>query len=184
VGEAKRPDPVSLVAAIFSARREWFGDVEERLTELYGPVALRSEVFAFDHTDYYAASMGTDLHKVLVAFEDLIDPVALAAVKHETNSLEADLARRSVDGPTRPVNVDPGYVSASKFVLATTKDCSHRVYLGRGIFAEVTLHYTRGDFVPWPWTYPDYHDRVCRDFLVRVRRWYLARLHAMGSSLP
>ena len=169
-----------LVAAVFSARPELFDEVETRLAARYGPIALRSDVFVFDHTDYYTASMGAGLDKYLIGFQDLIDPGELAAIKRQTNALEADLQRREASGPDRPVNVDPGYVSAGKFVLATTKDYSHRVYLGRGIYAEVTLQYTKGDFVPWPWTYPDYRERVCRDFLLEARQWYLA--HVKGHA--
>ena len=168
------------MAAVFGARPELLDQVETRLADRFGPIALRSDVFVFDHTDYYTAAMGSDLQKYLIAFEDLIEPERLAAVKHDTNALESDIARQADATPPRPVNVDPGYVSASKFVLATTKDYSHRVYLSRGIYAEVTLQYTKGDFVPWPWTYPDYRTRACRDFLLRARQWYLARLRDPG----
>ena len=171
-----------LVAAVFGARPELFEEVETRLVERYGPIGLRGDLFAFDHTDYYTPSMGPDLRKYLIGFQYLVDPEHLAAVKQDTNALEAGFAGRGGSGPVRPVNVDPGYVSASKFVLATTKDYSHRVYLRHGIYAEVTLHYTKGDFVPWPWTYPDYRSRAVRDFLCQARQWYLGRLNAQAHG--
>ena len=165
-----------LVAAVFGASADLLARVEARLADHFGPVALRSDVFAFDQTDYYTASMGPNLRKYLIAFRDLVSPDELASTKRWTNALEAEVGSQVVSGVSRPINVDPGYVSAGKFVLATTKDYSHRLYLGRGVYAEVTLHYTKGDFVPWPWTYPDYRTRLCRDFLVHARQGYMKRL--------
>ena len=62
------------------------------------------------------------------------------------------------------------YVVSSKLVLATTKDHAHRLYLGGGIYAECTLRWFQGDFVPWEWTYPDYRTEHYRDFFAAVRR--------------
>ena len=56
----------------------------------------------------------------------------------------------------RRVNLDPGYLLLSRLVLSTFKDFAHRIYLGRGVFAEVTLIFREGSFRPLPWTYPDY----------------------------
>ena len=67
------------------------------------------------------------------------------------------------------VNIDPGYVTLSKLVLATTKDYSHRIYIGKGIYGEVTLQYTKGTFTPFPHTYPDYQTRIAIEFFNQVR---------------
>ena len=82
----------------------------------------------------------------------------------------------SPGAPERPVNLDPGYVSSGKLVLATTKDQPHRVYLGRGIYAECTLRWRRGGFEPWEWTYPDYASEGHREFFGRVRTAYRRKL--------
>ena len=93
-------------------------------------------------------------------------------IKRQTNELEWTLAREE----RRRVNVDPGYVSLGKVVLASTKDHAHRLYLGQGIYGEVTLTYQHGHFRPWPWTYPDYaSDRYCTLF-DEIRRHYRAQL--------
>ena len=78
----------------------------------------------------------------------------------------------------RRVNLDPGYVDQAKLVLATTKDRQHRLYLGRGIYGEVTLRFTGGRFEPWEWTYPDYRTPEYRVFFETVRRRYRQQLAA------
>jgi hypothetical protein len=106
-----------------------------------------------------------------VTFGRLVDPADLAAIKQQTNDLEWSLAQ----GEHRRVNIDPGYVSLGKLVLASTKDHGHRLYLGWGIYGEVTLTYQQGRFRPWPWTYPDYaSDRYCTLF-GEIRKRYKAQ---------
>ena len=58
----------------------------------------------------------------------------------------------------RKINIDPGYMTLAKVVLASRKNYSHRIYLGRGVFAEVELFYKDGIFNAMPYTYPDYRD--------------------------
>jgi hypothetical protein len=61
-------------------------------------------------------------------------------------------------------------------VLATTKDYSHRIYLGQGIYAEVTLRYRRGAFHPWEWTYPDYGSPRYLEIFAHIRDIYAGQL--------
>src|SRR5262249_9136900 len=86
------------------------------------------------------------------------------------------LARSGAYSEPRPLNLDPGYLVLGKFLLATTKDQSHRVYLRDGIFAEVTLRYHAGRFEPWPWTYADYRQPQVHEFLQQARAYYGRRL--------
>jgi hypothetical protein len=123
-------------------------------------------------TRYYEPSMGSGLQKVLWAFRDLVDPARLPDIKHATGALEQALAAEARFPEARPVNLDPGYLVLGKFVLATTKDQAHRLYLRDGIFAEVTLHYHAGAFRPWPWTYADYRLDEVIAFLGKARAYY------------
>ncbi len=120
--------------------------------------------------------MGPGLTKQLLVFRDLVDADCLPAVKRHTNALEAELAASGTFGEVRPLNLDPGVLMLGKFLLATTKDQSHRVYLRDGIFAEVTLRFEAGAFEPWPWTYADYREPAVRDFLKEARDFYRLRL--------
>jgi hypothetical protein len=162
--------PSLLVIAVFGRRADALTRAESRLEEAFGPIALASPTYCFNQTGYYEPSMGPDLRKRLSAFAVPVDPARLSELKQRTNALERELAEAFSE--PRPVNVDPGLLSLGKFVLATTKDQAHRIYLRDGIFAEVTLRYQDGAFAPWPWTYADYRLPLVREFLGEARRLY------------
>jgi hypothetical protein len=176
MGHASDHYPVLLFLAAFSRHDQALQWARQRSSEAWGDVALSSEVLPFNFTDYYEPSMGAGLKKVLLAFEGLIDPAQIAALKHQTNQWEDDYRRISGHPEARPLNLDPGYVTYAKLVLATTKDRDHRIYLGRGIFAEVTLHYQRGrGWISRDWTYADYRSDDYHDFLTRCRAYLRGR---------
>jgi hypothetical protein len=176
--------PVLLVVAAFSRHAAALDWGRGRLERAYGPVALAGEPFDFHHTAYYEASMGPGLRKCLFAFRDLVAADALPTVKLHTNSLEAELAGTGTYPEPRPLNLDPGVLTLGKFLLATTKDQAHRVYLRDGIFAEVTLRFEAGAFEPWPWTYADYRAPAVRDFLRQARDFYRERLREGAPCGP
>ena len=74
------------------------------------------------------------------------------------------------------VNLDPGYMLHERFVLASGKNFSHRIYVGRRIYADLTLIYTKGRFQTLPWTYPDYTEQNMLTYLEQVRKKYVADL--------
>ena len=111
-----------------------------------------------------------------LAFRDLVAPERLAEIKLRTNALEQELASAGAFPEPRPLNLDPGLLTLGKFLLATTKDQAHRVYLRDGVFAEVTLRYEAGAFEPWPWTYADYRQPAVLAFLKDARAYYQKRL--------
>jgi hypothetical protein len=176
MADPRPPLPVLLVVAAFSRHGELLQAARRRLEEFYGPVALESRPYVFDQTRYYEKSMGADLLKQLWAFAELVAADRLPEIKRATNSLERDLGGGYAEA--RPVNLDPGYLALGKFVLATTKDQAHRLYLRDGIFAEVTLHYQGGAYRPWPWTYADYRLTEVAAFLGEAREFYRGRLTA------
>jgi len=158
-----------MVAGLLARGEEGFGPAQEGLVRLLGPVDLCSPTFPFEFTTYYEAEMGAHLMRRFLAFEVVADPGGLAVCKERTNDLEAALSRRASHPHRRVVNIDPGYVDMARLVLATTKDYSHRLYIGRGIYAEVTLCYRGGRFEANPWTYPDYRSEPYRAFFEAVR---------------
>ncbi len=141
-----------------------------------GSILARSDVFDFGITNYYEKQMGTGLKKQLIAFSSLSDPGLLADWKHRTNRIEQKIAADASCDIQRPVNIDIGYLSKDKFVLATTKDASHRIYLGRSMYAEVTLTYTKKSYREHPWTYPDFRQEDYISFFNRLRNIYLEKL--------
>ncbi|MEW5898113.1 MAG: DUF4416 family protein [Bacillota bacterium] len=166
MGQIRAVSPVKLLAGLITADLSLLEAVKERLEKEWGPVDSESDVMDFTYTRYYEAEMGSPLYRRFLSFQKLIDPGTLAEKKVFTNSLESEFARA---GGKRTVNIDPGYLAPAKLVLATTKDRSHRIYLGQGIYAEVTLLYYRGKFEPLPWTYPDYRTEAYREYFARVR---------------
>ena len=165
-------EPVLLIVAAFSRHPDALAWAREQLETSHGPVTLASSPFSFHHTGYYTATMGPELRKQLLVFRDLIPPESLADVKLRTNALEQALAESGRFPDARPLNLDPGILDLGKFMLATTKDQVHRIYLRDGIYAEVTLFYRAGAFEPWPWTYADYREPDVRVFLDEARMYY------------
>ena len=172
MGKIKQPRPVKLIVSVFTGDIDLLALARAALVEGFGEIDYESERLPFDHTDYYEAEFGPNLQRQIFSFAELLPPDRLALVKCRTNQLEQ---RWVVDG-RRQVNLDPGYVSLGKLVLATTKDYTHRVYLGQGIYAEVTLHYRRGSFWSWEWTYPDYASERYLQIFDHIRDVYVAQL--------
>jgi hypothetical protein len=186
MGKAAVARPVKLIVSAFASTDALLQQARQRLAAAYGLVDVESDLLPFAHTSYYDAEFtdmpdtgdppdpgGSALVRRIWSFEPLIDPGALAAIKLSTNDLERGWATNG----RRRVNLDPGYVSLAKLVLATTKNHGHRVYLRDGIYAEVTLRYRDGTFSPWPWTYPDYATAAYCALFGRIRRRYVAQLH-------
>lgn len=172
MGTAREADPVKLIASLFSGDLSLLAATRVMLVRLFGPTDFESDMLTFDHTDYYTPEFGPGLQRQILAFEQLVSPADLPAIKHQTNELEWSLA----EGEERRVNIDPGYVSLGKMVLASTKDHAHRLYLGQGIYAEITLTFQRGRFRPWPWTYPDYASNYYCAMFDRIREGYKDQL--------
>ena len=176
MGAIQPPSSVLLILAAFSrhdAALEW---ACQQASAQWGPIALASERFSFTDTSYYEGTMGSGLKKMLLAFERLVDPVELVECKHQANVWEEDCQQSHHWPEPRPLNLDPGYLTAAKLVLMPTKDRDHRLYLARGIYAEVTLHYRRG--LGWQareWTYADYRRPEYHAFLTRCRDYLRSR---------
>ncbi len=175
MGVAKEHRPVKLIVGMFTRREELFDTARTELSKAYGAADHISPVWPFDFTSYYAEEFGKDLLRQFVTFSELIDPNKLPEIKLSTNRLEQEL----VSEGKRQINLDPGYIDLSKLILATTKNHQHRIYLGQGIFAEVTLRFTRKSFRPWEWTYPDYRTDHHIEFFNQVRQTYLEQLRQL-----
>src|ERR1041385_705526 len=178
MGSIRTFNPVKLFVGVLVSDRTLIPTVRDRLSELYGAIDHESPVIPFDFTDYYATEMGDLIDRVFFSFERLIEGDHLPEIKHRTNSIEEAVAQ-SVDRPKRPVNLDPGYIEHAKVILASTKNFYHRIYLGRGIFAEITMHFRNNTFQFFPWTYPDYQSRDYQEFFMRTRHIYRSQLRTM-----
>ena len=167
--------PVLLILAAFSRYSEALDWAKRKAEGEWGPVALESQPFDHRETDYYEATMGRDLKKNFLAFETLTDPAGLVTWKEVSSSWESEYQRFKRHPEARPLNLDPGYLTEAKLVLATTKDRDHRIYLDRGIYAENTLFFHHGAWQPRPWTYPDYRRADYHQFFDRCREYLRKR---------
>ncbi|MFH1268400.1 MAG: DUF4416 family protein [Planctomycetota bacterium] len=168
--------PGLLLLAAFSRHEAALWWARRRAVEAFGPVALQSPTFEFCETDYYQPTMGSDLRKTFLAFAEPVDPARMVDIKLQTNAWEEAYAQGSEHAEPRPLNLDPGYLTLGKLVLASTKDFCHRIYLERGIYAEVTLFYRHGRWEHHPWTFADYRRGDYQEFFCECRG-YLHRQH-------
>jgi hypothetical protein len=178
MSEPQAPDPVKLVIGAVMSEKALLEQVAPELERRFGPLDIVSAWMPFDQTDYYAAEMGPVLWRRMMAFKQLIDPGRLAVVKIATNALEG----RWTEAGRRRVNLDPGILSRERFVLATGKNFSHRIYLSEGIWADLTLVFHHGGFDPLPWTYPDYAAPQMRALLAMIRDKYRLDLKAATAE--
>ena len=158
MGTIRHPQPAKLFFGMLSSDPSLFDACARILVTEYGPVDLESEILPWNITNYYREELGDRILRKFIFLERLIDPSELPRTKIFTNNVESTFATREIRGLHRRINLDPGYLTQAKVVLATTKDFAHRIYIGDGIYAEATLRYSSPDrgFVPFDHTYPDY----------------------------
>lgn len=164
------PKQVKLIISILYANRGLCEQAVETLQKEFGEMDLTEFDLPFHYTQYYLKEMGENLKRCFVSFKDLIFREKLVSIKLFTNKIENNLAKE--DG-RRTLNVDPGYLNDAQLILATGKNFSHRIYLGKGIFGDLTLIFKGNKFHALPWTYADYQDEPLRNFLIKIRKDYL-----------
>jgi len=176
MAEARPFDNVKYIAGLIYSDDSILERAVFELEKILGPVDARSPMFHFDLTNYYAAEMGANpLKRLFVSFRDLRSPEELSAIKVRTNVLEEE-SRLDLGVTHRPVNIDPGYLTASALIMATAKDFSHRIPLRDGIYAHLELMFTKQGVRYLEWTYPDFRQPDYHDFFLGVRKSYLSQL--------
>jgi hypothetical protein len=175
VSEPKEADDVKLVASLFSPEERILEEVMLELKKVFGSSDWVSPPLFFDRTRYYEKEMGWPLHRRFLSFKKLIRPEAIVDIKLQTNNLE----KRYLQEEKRRVNIDPGYIALERLVLATGKNYTHRMYLSKGIYADLTLVFHQGSFQTLPWTYRDYADPVVIGYFNDVREHYKNQLRGL-----
>lgn len=154
-------------------------DLRSRLESLFGPISVITDSFPFDFTDYYVPEMGDGIERFFISFRDLVSPDSLASIKTETNSIEEEYS----DNGNRRINLDPGLLSLENAILATTKNRSHRIAIGKNLYAEVTLIYHKHQWQALPWTYADYRSERVQTILSSFREAYKEKQRNLSASL-
>lgn len=171
MGKAEAFEKEKLIIGIIYPTNELYEKIIELLTEKFGAIDFMTEEFSFseEFSNYYDEEIGGEARRKILSFENLVDPAEQASIKIYTNEVEAEFSQ---DGK-RKINLDPGFISHGRLMLATTKKTGFRVPLSDGIYTELTLFYARGGWQKFPWTYRDYQSKRVQDFLNVVRKKYL-----------
>ncbi len=173
MGKIVNPLPVKLIIGLITKDLFYFEIIKKKLFRKYGPMDFISPVLDFNLTDYYKKEMGSQLKRQFLSFKKLIPPQNLAGIKHFTNGLEK---KHNDIQSNRTINIDPGYITLSKLILATTKNFAHRIYIKDGIFEEITLYFKNGTFTYGKWTYPDYASASHIAVFNEIRKQYYKQI--------
>lgn len=173
----KSPLPVKLIIAALYSDENLLNAAREKLLQHCGPIDFISQAFPFALTDYYVPEMGAPITRLFYGFAQLISPDDLARIKLATNAIESELSRNG----KRLVNLDPGYLDPDKLVLASAKYNGQKIYLAEGIWADLTLHYEKGHFTAYPWSFADFRSGAYEKMFLRLREIYKAQLKRGGN---
>ena len=179
--EVNEPKPVKLIIGILAADEYSLQAALESTIAQFGEQDLSSQVFKFTQTEYYADQTGDNILRQFVSFDKLIDPGELSKIKLKTNDIEEKLAKKLAMPFPRPVNLDPGMIEPAKLILASTKNFSHRIYIGKKIYAEVTLIFSKGQWKTFEYTFPDFRQPRYYDFFDKVRTRLVEQLRDKHS---
>ncbi|MCI0416559.1 DUF4416 family protein, partial [bacterium] len=168
------PLPVKLICGLLYKEEKWCKQALTDLETEFGEIDYQSNPLEFHFTDYYFKEMGQPLMRRFISFSRLVDPADLAVIKVWTNSLEEKYSQ--LDTEKRVLNIDPGYLNLTAFILATSKNYAHRIYLGKGVFAQQELLFERRKIQTLDWTYPDYRSYEYQEILKKIREIYANQL--------
>ena len=160
--------PVKQIAAILCQREEDFTKALPLLGRSFSSVEYVGEFLDFVATDYYEPEMGVGLKRGMIAFKDLIHPGELTASKLMARDLENQFRR---DGKRR-INIDIGYLDLFKVVLASFKGRSNKIYLDKGIWADMILYFENAQYQTFMWGFPDFKSGIYNDDLIQIRSMY------------
>jgi hypothetical protein len=166
------PEPAKLFVSVIYKDGADLLTAWKAVQKAWGPMDFLSEVRPFDYTHYYEKEIGAPLFRRWASFKPLIAQDRLVKVKWQALDLEQLWSREG----RRSLNIDPGLITAERLVLATGKNYSHRLYLGRSIFGDLTLIFQKGSYRPLPWTYPDYKEEYSIWMFNKIRERYLREL--------
>lgn len=172
MAKPENPVPVKYFVAVLFSASDYFSRGKKILQEKWGKLDLEGEPHLFEVTDYYQPEMGSPLYRTMVSFDELINPAEIVERKLGCNDIEERLASTN----KRRVNLDAGYLDHNKVVLASAKEAGQKIYLGKGIYADLAGRYKAGRYQPFEWSFPDFKDgRYDRELLL-IRKKYLEQL--------
>jgi len=168
------PSPAKLIAFIIAPQNSLKDTWLSAIADKFGTLEHKGEFFPFCKTDYYKAEMGENLHRCVVSFEGLAEPENINTYKNKAIELENSLKSESGG---RTLNIDIGYMDSDKIVLPSTKRGPFKLYAGGGIWLDMILTYSKGDFKPTEWAFADFKENPYKRDLLLIREKYKRVLH-------
>jgi hypothetical protein len=172
MAEIKPPLPVKYFIAALYSDELVLNDALVIIQKEWGDIDYQSSDFPFDVTDYYVPEMGEGIKRRIITITRLYAPTLLVDMKLRCNEIELELARDS----KRSVNLDAGYLDHNKIVLASAKEAGQKVYLDKGIYADLAGRYKTGKYLPFEWSFPDFKDGRYDQHLLLIRKIYMKQL--------
>ena len=181
MGQVYEFEKEKLIVGVIYNDEEVYNKALVMLNEAFGEIDGESERFSFsrEFSDYYDEELGGEGKRVIFSFRDTVDPARQAEIKIATNEMERIL---SEDGK-RKINLDPGFISPGRLMLATTKKTGFRIPLEKGIYTELTLFWAKGGWHKFPWSYRDYQSERVQKFLTEVRSEYLRQRKSLPKNI-
>jgi hypothetical protein len=170
------PSKALLFTAIMVNDKELIPKIDKILSDTFSKIELVSDIYDFNHSDYYNPEMGDLIFKYFISFDLLINKEDLPNVKKETISIEDEFLIERKGSICRNINIDPGYLTHSKVIVSTSKNYSHRIHLKDGVFAELTYIISKEGWKPLEWTYPDYRSNLVIDYFTRLRTDFIKKI--------
>ncbi len=177
----RHPKPGKLFLSVLSSKWRLFRpELMDILEQIFGRHDYLTDPIPFTETSYYDQELDTPISRRILTFEHLVELDSLVNIKLATNNLE----RLFKDGRNRTFNLDPGILTMERLVLATGKNFTHRIYLSQGIWADLTLIFTRGDWKDLSWTFPDYSSEKIKKHLRIIRNRYQKQIANVQGGIP
>jgi hypothetical protein len=158
----EKPESKLIIALMYS---NFPKDLVSALEKNFGKIEEKSDEINFDFTKYYEKEFGKDLRKSYFCFQGDFDVEKLPDAKLFCTELENIYSK---DG-RRLINIDPGYVTKNSFILASFKERAHRIFLKKGVYADLELVYENNEWHSFQWTFADVKDPRVKDFLNKVK---------------
>ena len=172
------PLPVKyFIAALFSDKAQ-LDRAREMIVEKWGEIDFEGTDHLFDVTDYYASEMGSSVYRRNLSVEKLYMPDVIVEMKLWCNECEQLLSREG----KRLVNLDAGYLDHNKVLLASAKEAGQKVYLDKGIYADLAGRYKAGKYQPFEWSFPDYRDGRYDSELLEMRSTYMKQVRIWRNT--
>ncbi|MEE8577037.1 MAG: DUF4416 family protein [candidate division Zixibacteria bacterium] len=176
----EQPPPGRLICSIAYSHIDALADSLTRMEHQFGPVQFETIDIPYSGEARHIEEMGDNLSRRFFSFEKLVSRDKLADMKLLCRKIEAGFADRVDDFIFRTVNVDPGIMTPENVVMASSRGFNYRIYITRGVFAQVELIHSKSQFVRLPWTNPDFCHDEALDFFGRVRKTF----ELLPESLP